>query len=133
MHEGSQDAHSQRSGAPEIRYRTARAARWWALAWPPIISLSALAAALAVVLDWPAPLRPALTTWFVVIGPGMALIRPLRLGSILAETMLAIALSLALAGIVATALVYAGAWSPEVVLSVLIVVAIAGLAVEGRR
>jgi hypothetical protein len=103
--------------------------RAWADAWFAIISLSALLAVVAVALDWPPPLRPALTIWFIVICPGMAIIRLLALPSLLLEVTLAIALSLALAGLVASALVYAGAWSPALVLELLVVTAVGALVI----
>jgi hypothetical protein len=105
----------------------------WSDAWSVIISFSALGAALAVALDWPAPLRPALIIWFVAICPGMAIIRLLRLDSLLVELTLAIALSLALAGLIASALVYAGLWSPNLVLELLVVTAVGGLILGLRR
>jgi uncharacterized membrane protein len=107
----------------------------WSDAWSVIISFSALGAALAVALDWPVPLRPALVIWFIAICPGMAIIRLLRLDSLLAEVTLAIALSLALAGLIASALVYAGLWSPNLVLEVLVVIAVGALVLglRGRR
>jgi hypothetical protein len=103
------------------------ASRVWADAWFAIISLSALLSVVAVALDWPPPLRPALTTWFVVICPGMAIVRLLALPSLLIEVTLAIAVSLALAGLFASALVYAGAWSPALVLELLVVTAVGAL------
>jgi uncharacterized membrane protein len=111
---------------------SARPARW-SDAWSVIISFSALGAALAVALDWPAPLRPALVIWFVAICPGMAIVRLLRLDSLLVEVALAIALSLALAGLIASALVYAGIWSPNLVLELLVVTAVGGLVLGLRR
>jgi len=49
------------------------------------------------------------------------------------EVTLAIALSLALAGLIASALVYAGLWSPNLVLEVLVVIAVGALVLGLRR
>jgi uncharacterized membrane protein len=115
--------------ADDHRHRPVSSSRpaGWSDAWSVIISFSAFGAALAVALDWPVPLRPALVIWFVAICPGMAIIRLLRLDSLLVEVTLAIALSLALAGLIASALVYAGIWSPNLVLEVLVITAVGGL------
>jgi len=110
-------------GRPRDRGRPAA----WSDAWSVIISFSALGAALAAALDWPAPLRPALVIWFVAICPGMAIVRLLRLDSLLVEVTLAIALSLALAGLIASALVYAGLWSPNLVLELLVAITVGAL------
>ena len=98
-----------------------------------IISFAALGAALAVALDWPVPVRPVLVIGFVAICPGMSLVRLLQLDSVLIELALAVAVSLALAGLLASALVYAGLWSPNVVLELLVVIAVSGLALGLRQ
>jgi hypothetical protein len=121
-----------RGGAASGR-RGSRRPAGWSDAWSVIISFSALGAALAVALDWPVPLRPALVIGFVAICPGMAIVRLLRLDSILIELALAIAVSLALAGLLASALVYAGLWSPNVVLELLVVIAVGGLVLGLRQ
>jgi uncharacterized membrane protein len=88
--------------------------------WPYAISILAATSAVLVVLDLPIPPRAILVLAFATVCPGMALIRLLRLDEPLAEFLLAIVVSLALSGVVATATVYAGAWDAQVVLLALV-------------
>lgn len=87
---------------------TARASTLW-----PVASAGLAAAVLAVVLtELDSPLRPALVMPFLLLAPGMAVVRLLRIPDLAAVLMLAMALSIALAGLVAGTMVYAGTWSP---------------------
>lgn len=98
--------------------------------WPAIIVLSALAVALVLFWDIQSPLRPAVALWFLLICPGMALVRLMRLGDPLTTVALAIALSLALDGIVAGVMIYAHLWAPAWGLALLIAVSCAGAALQ---
>ena len=102
----------------------------WSRGWAVVILVASIAALVAVMLDLPAPIRPLLTIGFAAICPGMALVRLLRLGGPLVETMLAVALSLALAGIVAGIQLYLGTWAPVVGIVILAVVSWVGLALD---
>jgi len=86
-------------------------------------------AALAALVVWgsvtPA-LRGPVVLAFLLVGPGMALVHLLRLRDPLAEMCLAVALSIALDTLVASAFLYAGAWSPSTILVALIAVAVFG-------
>ncbi len=102
----------------------------WARAWVPAIVALSIGAVLSVALDLPAPWRPLLTLAFIVICPGMALVRLIGIDGVLTEAMLAIALSLSLAGIVAGVFLYVGAWSPTAAFLALVAVAWGALAID---
>ena len=95
--------------------------------WPYLIIGLAGASVSFVLVDVPHPLRAVVVLAFAVIGPGMALVRLLRLGEPWTELVLAVVVSLALAAVVAAIPVYLGAWNPA--LSLLVLVAMAGGAV----
>lgn len=79
----------------------------------PAASIALALAVLAVVLaDLDSPLRPALVLPFLLLAPGMAVVRLLRIPDTAAVLMLAVGLSLALASLVAGTMVYTGTWSP---------------------
>jgi uncharacterized membrane protein len=91
--------------------------------------LTSLASTL-VLVDVHSPVRSVLVAAFVLVCPGLALVRLLRLEEPLFELTLGIALSLALAGLVSVALLYAHAWSPGKGLAILAVIAFGGSAFE---
>jgi hypothetical protein len=107
--------------------------------WPAIIGLSAVAVGLATLAGVQGPVRAGLALWFLLICPGLALVRLLRLDDTVFELTLGVALSLALDTLVAGGLLYAGAWSPAGALAVLIAISVAGallqlaLARQGAR
>ncbi|CCF82884.1 hypothetical protein [Nitrolancea hollandica] len=81
--------------------------------WPLVIAISALASGLISFWDVESPLRPAITLWFLIVCPGMALVRLLRLRDGVTEWAIAIALSLALETGVNEIMLYTGRWAPE--------------------
>jgi hypothetical protein len=103
---------------------------WNALLWLAVVLVSALAAAAVGLFGAVTPLRPLIIFWFLLICPGMALIRLLRLENLGAEWTLAVALSLALDAIVAAGMVYAGGWSPAGGLVTLIAISLGGAALQ---
>ena len=107
-----------------------RAIRWQSWVWPVLILLSSLASVGVTFADWQSPIRALLILWFIVICPGMGLVRLLRLHDPLAEFMFAIGLSIALATIVASAILYADLWSPPLILAILATISIAGAFVQ---
>ncbi len=94
--------------------------------WPAAIALSAIAVVMVVFGNAPQPLRPVIAFWFLLVCPGMALVRLLRLKEALAEWILAIALSLAIEALVAGLMVFTGLWSPGAGLAALVVISLAG-------
>lgn len=94
--------------------------------WPAIIIVSAVAIGYMTFADIESPLRAAIAFWFLVVCPGMALVRLLRLADPLIELTLAVAVSLALDAIIASVMVYAGAWSPQWGLAMLVIISLSG-------
>jgi len=97
---------------------------------PAAAALIAVAATVLVFLDVDSPLRVALVAIFLLVCPGLALVRLLRLDDPLLELTLAVAFSLALAGLVAVALLYADLWSPGAGLVILVVITLVGTLLE---
>lgn len=100
--------------------------------WPAVALASAALACLLVVIGGGSVVRSAAVLWFVLVCPGLAVVRVARLDDRLAEAALAVAASLAIAGVASGALMYARWWSPPRVLAVLVAVTVAGVAVEAR-
>lgn len=70
-------------------------------------------------------LRPAVVAWFVLVCPGAAVVSLFRPPDPWLRLSLTLAVSIALATLVPGVLLYAGAWSPDVALVVLIEVTLA--------
>lgn len=98
--------------------------------WPVVILVSAIAAGLLAFGESATPVRPFVALWFLLICPGMAFVRLLRLRDGLAELTLAVALSFAIDGLVSEVLVYAGQWSFKTGLAILIGIAFTGVAFD---
>jgi hypothetical protein len=99
---------------------------WWSI----IIVLSAIAVALAIVADAGTPVRPLLVFWFLLVCPGMAFVRLLRIEERLIELVLAIALSVTLDTIVAEIMALNKIWSFRGGLFVLICLSLLGAALQ---
>ena len=105
--------------------------RWeqdWAAAWPSLIVISTIAAAIAFLFGVESQIRGPLVLWFCLVCPGMAWARLLRLGEPLVEGVIAVALSVALSGLTAGAFLYAGQFTPGLILAVLMAIALLGVA-----
>jgi len=94
--------------------------------WPATILLSAAGIALVFFAGVAAPARPFVALWFLLLCPGMALVRLLRVSGLVAELTLAVALSLALDTLVAIVMVYTRTWVPGQGLVALIAISVAG-------
>jgi hypothetical protein len=94
--------------------------------WPAAIIASGSAATVATLLDLHTAARAPLAFWFLLVCPGMALIRLLRLADPWQELTLALALSIALDAMVAGVLVYSGAWSAGAAVAILAGISLAG-------
>lgn len=92
---------------------------------PPLL---ALAAALAVLVDAPIPFRAAVVLPFLAIVPGWTLVTLIDIRDNLARVTLAVATSLAIATLAAGLSLYAGVWSPDVILGLLVVWTLIGSA-----
>jgi comEA protein len=85
------------------------------------VVLSALAAGVVGVLDLAVPLRSVLIISFVLVGPGAAVVQLIDLRDLAAAIAIAVGVSIALATLVASAMLYAGIFSPRLTLIVLVV------------
>ncbi len=104
--------------------------------WPAIIAVSAAATAGLAFTGNTSPLRAVVALWFLLICPGMAFVSVLRLADILTEVALGVALSLAIDTIVASVMLYAGAWSSPRQLAIVLGITLIGLVlhlIRGRR
>lgn len=98
--------------------------------WPFIITVSTLGTAIVTFSDVESPVRPLIAFWFLLICPGMAIVPFLGIREGISQLTLATALSLALDGLVSVSLLYAGLWSPDIMLAVLIVISLTGAALQ---
>lgn len=103
--------------------------------WPLVLVGSCLAVAITTYGWTSSPLRPLVTTWFLLACPGLALILLLPRRGTVTLFVLAIATSVALETIVAEAMLETSIWSPRAALAVLIAVTLAASALQlgGRR
>ena len=95
-----------------------------------LASLGVLAVVVAAGIG--APLQPLAAVWFLLVCPGLALVPLIRIGDPWEEIALALGVSVALDIVVATALMYADAWSPALIVGVLAAISIAGAALQLR-
>jgi hypothetical protein len=118
--------------------RLAGAARLWPFAlnaaagWPLVLLASCLAVAITTYGWTSSPLRPLVTTWFLLACPGLALMGLLPRRGAVTLLVLAIATSLSLETIVAEAMLETSAWSPRAALAVFIAVTLVGSAIQLR-
>ena len=102
---------------------------------PLLWALTSVVAAAVVVSLVLADVQPAVRApavlLFVVLFPGLAVVRPLAVsGDRLTELTLGVGLSIAISVLVPTGLLYLGWWSPTGALAVLIAITLVGVAVE---
>lgn len=94
--------------------------------WVDVGVLAWTAAAGALLFsDASVALRGPVLLLFVLVCPGLGVVRLLDLGSLAFEISLAVTSSLALAGVVAGTFLYLGAWSPVAIARVLVGVTVA--------
>jgi hypothetical protein len=98
-----------------------------------LIVASTLATGILVFGGFGAPLRPLVVLAFLLVCPGLALVRLLRIGEAVTELTLGVALSVALAVVVPVAMLYAGDWSPKQSLALLIAATLAASVPELLR
>jgi hypothetical protein len=98
--------------------------------WPSAIVITVAALAVATVASPGEPVTVALTLWFLLICPGMALVGTLGLRDPWVRVTAAVALSIAIDVAVAGTLVYSGAWSASIALLVLGAISLAGAVLQ---
>jgi uncharacterized membrane protein len=96
------------------------------LTWPILIIGSALGVGLVVLGNVISPVRHVIALWFLLVCPGMAFVRLLRIKDPISEWTLAVALSLTTGSILATTMIYAKLWSPKWGLGILIGISVFG-------
>ena len=99
-------------------------------AWPAATAAASALVAVLVALEATAAIRGPVVLLFVLLVPGLAIVRLLHLRDWLFELALAVALGIALAVVVPTTMLYAGAWSPPVSLALIIALALAAAVME---
>jgi hypothetical protein len=110
--------------------RGLRATRTSSLAWLLASTVWGGAAALAMGLDAEPAYRAPIVLGYVLVCPGLALVRLLGVPAAMAQISLGVALSLALDVLIPAALLYAGAWSPPAALAILIGLTVAAAILE---
>ena len=98
--------------------------------WPVIIIASAIAVILFTITDLTTPVRAVIGFWFVLVCPGMAFVRFLRIEDPLNEFMLAVAVSIGLGATLATAMAVTQNWSPDWGVAILAYVSIVGAVLQ---
>jgi hypothetical protein len=101
--------------------------------WPAIVLASCAAIAVTTWAWTSAPVRPAVTTWFLLLCPGMALVRLLPDRGLLLRLVLAVAASLTLETFVATFMLEAKLWAPGATLGILLLITVAATALDLRE
>jgi len=91
---------------------------------------SALLAVAAVLGDVGSPVQPALVLWFVLVCPGLPLAGLTHPSSVPFCLTFSVAVSCALAALVAQAMLYAGVWNPLTGLVVLAELTVVGCAID---
>ena len=90
--------------------------------WPIVISVSAVSSAVLTITG--GALRPVVVSWFLLICPGMSVVRLLHIEDFVTELTLAFAFSIAMSTIIAETMVLGGTWSSDGGLFVLILISI---------
>lgn len=98
--------------------------------WPAVILVSAAATGFFFFEGSASPLRLMTTLWFLLVCPGMAFVRLLRLEATRYEWTLAVILSISVDAIVAALLVYTRLRSIGLGLSILIVLSLLGACLQ---
>lgn len=94
--------------------------------WPAIILASAAAVILFSLGDVATPIRAAVAFWFVLVCPGMALVRFLHIEDQVNEFILAVAVSTGIGATLATIMVLTRRWSPDWGLGILVYISVVG-------
>ncbi len=110
--------------------------REWRFSWPVVCSALALLSVVLVLTDASAVVRAPIVLTFLLVCPGLAIVRFLRIPDFAAKASVAVALSIALVGIVSLVQAYAGVWNPTVGVLAIAALTLAVVAIEvlsGRR
>lgn len=106
------------------------------LAWAAACTALGALAIVLVLIDASTVVRGPVVLTFLLLCPGLAIVRLLRISDVAAELSLAVAMSLALTGGVTLIQAYTGNWHPTVALLALAGITLAAIVAEiliGRR
>ena len=98
--------------------------------WPLIISTSGIVLMVLVLSNVQSPARVVIAVGFLMVCPGMAFVRLLDIGQSLIEWTLAVGLSIALVTLVAGVMIYAGVYTVERTLLLMILVTTIGVVLQ---
>lgn len=98
--------------------------------WPVILTVSVATTAAVFFAESRLVFRPLLVLWFLLVCPGMAIVRIFDVQEPLLEWVLSSALSISLAGIITTIQIYTHNWSPGTALWILISITLAGVVIQ---
>lgn len=101
--------------------------------WPAGIGLLCASACAAVALGGSSTPRTLAVIAFLLLCPGMAVVRAIGVGDPWAQLSLGLGLSVAIDTLVSGVVAFAGAWSPSAILLILVAVSLSGAALELRR
>ncbi len=99
---------------------------------PTFIIVAAVIAGILAWSDSTSAVRSGVLFLFMLIVPGMALTRLFKLGDLLTELMVAMALSIAISILLAEYMVFMHQWSPNAALLVLVGISLLGAALQLR-
>ena len=101
--------------------------------WPAGIAAVNATACAVVALGGSSTPRTLVVVAFLLLCPGMGVVRAIGVGDLWAQLSLGLGLSVAIDTLVAGVLALAGAWSPTAILVILVGVSLAGATLELRR
>lgn len=104
--------------------------RCWSWLWPFMILTSTVAAVFVVETESHMVLRPLLVMWFLLICPGMAVVRCFHFDKAVIVWTLAPVVSIVLDALVASLLLYVGRWSPQGIFQLLVGITVVGVGVS---
>lgn len=84
--------------------------------WGVVLIAASFCAGIVTAASPLAPVRVAVVLPFLLVCPGMAVVRRLRLAEWWTELLLAVGVSIALDILLSSAMLYAGLWSPRLLL-----------------
>ncbi len=98
-----------------------------------VIAGGGLLTAFLYALDLDSPARAVVSLAFLLLGPGLAIVRLLRFRQPLTLFTLAVAASLGLETVVATTLLATGTWTPGRALAIVVSITVAAVTLEITR
>ncbi len=101
--------------------------------WPAAIGLLCAIACAAVAVGGSSAVRTLVVVAFLLLCPGMAVVRAIGVGDPWAQLSLGLGLSVAIDILVSGVVALLGAWSPTAIFLILVGVSLAGAALDLRR